>query len=589
MLENIVVLLIAGVVLVVLFQRLGLGSVLGYLIAGIAVGPWGLAAVTDVDNILRFSELGVLLLLFVIGLELQPSRLWVLRRSILGLGSAQVALSMLAVSVLMAAFGVEWRAAVTAGFALALTSTAFVLQTLAERRELHTRHGREAFAILLFQDVIVIPALVLLPLLDRNSAGRGADLEWSTALGALAVLALAVALGRRVLNSLFDAVARFGQRDAFPIAALLVVTGTAWLTTAFGLSTSLGAFIAGVLLADSEFRHEIEADLEPFKGVLLGLFFMAVGMTVNLGLLQSQPLAIAGVTFALMALKFALVYLIGRSAGGADNARNLGVYLAAGGEFAFIIFALGREHHLIDAALGDLLVMAVVLSMMLAPLLIAFNGRINRYLETHPAELPYDRIDEPGNPVIIAGFGRFGQIIARILRLRGVRFTALEIDPKQVDFVRRFGNKVYYGDARRVELLRAARIGEAKLFVLAVNNVTASVQIAEIVRRHYPNLPIYARARNRMHCWKLMDLGVQVFHRDTFLSSLAMARDVLRGLGVGEAESERTVETFRRHDERILARQVAIHHDEAALVQSSREAAEELQRLFDEDAAQAGV
>ena len=497
MLEQIAIFLAAAVILVPLFKRLGLGSVLGYLIAGMLIGPRGFGLVGDVENTLHFSELGVVLLLFIIGLELQPSRLWVLRRTVFGLGSAQLLLSALPIALLAAAMGQPWLAAVVIGVGAGLSSTAFVLQTLAERGELTTRYGREAFAILLFQDLAVIPVLAIVPLLAVGPELSEEGVDWVGIMRALAVIVTLVVVGRELLRWVFRAVARFGTREIFTAAALLAVIGAALLMHALGLSMSLGAFLAGVLLADSEFRHEIEAELEPFKGLLLGLFFIAVGMSVNLGLVGEQGLLLIGLATALILIKFAVLYVIGRLAGcGGDTARNLGIALAAGGEFAFVLFSLARHYRIVATEMAETLVMAITLSMMFAPVLFLMNDKLLKPWAARHEEPEYDRIDEPANPVVIAGFGRFGQIIARILRMRGIAFTALEISQPQVDFVRRFGSKLYYGDASRLQLLRAAKVENTKLFVLAIDDIETSVKIASLLCKHFPHVPIYARARN---------------------------------------------------------------------------------------------
>ena len=588
MLEQIAIFLTATVLIVPLFKGLGLGTVLGYLIAGMLIGPWGLELVSDVENTLHFSELGVVLLLFIIGLELQPSRLWVLRRTVFGLGSAQLLLSALPVALLAAAaMGQGWLAAVVIGVGAAMSSTAFVLQTLAERGELTMRHGRDSFAILLFQDLAVIPVLAIVPLLAVGPELSQKGVDWLGIMRALAVIVAMVVVGRQLLRLAFRSVARFGTREIFTAAALLVVVGTALLMHTLGLSMSLGAFLAGVLLADSEFRHEIEAELEPFKGLLLGLFFIAVGMSVNLGLIGEQGLLLIGLATVLILIKFTVLYLIGRLAGGGrDAARNLGIALAAGGEFAFVLFSLARDHRIVAAETAETLVMVITLAMVLAPVLFLVNDKLLKPWAARHEEPEYDRIDEPANPVVIAGFGRFGQIIARILRMRGIAFTALEISQPQVDFVRKFGSKIYYGDASRLELLRAAKVENTKLFVLAIDNIETSVKIASVLRKHFARVPIYARARNRFHCHKLMDLKVEVLYRDTYLSSLEMAREVLYGLGVARAEGERTVRMFRDYDEALLKRQHAIYHDETALIQSAKQAADELHSLFESDAAE---
>ncbi len=584
MLGQIAIFLAAAVFIVPLFRKLGLGTVIGYLVAGILIGPWGLGLVTDVESILHLSEFGVVLLLFIIGLELQPTRLWVLRHPVFGMGSAQMLITTLMLGTCAWLLGQRPEAAFVIGAALAMSSTAMVLQILAERSELTTRHGRESLSILLFQDLAVIPLLAVVPMLAAVPGGSHPRTDWAGAGLALLVIALMVGAGRPLLRQLFRAVAHFGNRELFTAAALLVVVSTALLMAHVGLSMALGAFIAGVLLADSEFRHEVEAEVEPFKGLFLGLFFIAVGMWVNLGLLRTEAGTLAVVVAAVLLVKFAMLFAVSRFSGG-DNAtaRNLAIAMAGCGEFAFVLFTLARQHALLDEAMADLLVLAVTLSMMATPLLFLFNDRVlSRWLESRK-EPEYDPIDEPPTPVIIFGFGRVGQIIGRILHMRGIAFTALESNPTQVDFVRRYGSKIYYGDASRLDLLRAARVETARLCILTIHDIDTSVRVAQLLRRHYPQVPIHARAHNRLHCYKLMDLGVQVLYRDTFYSSLKLARSMLEGLGFSAAEAERTVEMFREHDESLLLRQHAIYQDEAALIESVLKSRAELQGLFESD------
>ena len=582
LLEQAAIFLLTAVLVVPLFQRMKLGAVLGYLAAGMLIGPWGLRMVGEVQATMQFAEFGVVLLLFLVGLELQPSRLWVLRRPVFGLGGVQVLVTGAALAGVSLGFGLSWQAALVTGFGLAMSSTALVLASLAERKQLASRHGREAFAVLLFQDVSVIPMLALLPLL--GSAADHAPTGWTPALKGVAVIAVVVAASRLVVRPALKAVASYGGREVFTAAALLLVVGAALIMERIGLSMSLGAFLAGVLLADSEFRHELEADIEPFKGLLLGLFFIAVGMSANLALVWERPLAVVGVAFGLILLKFALMYVIGR-ANGAPNetAQRLAVAISQGGEFAFVLFAAAGVLGILDPATAQFLVVAVTMSMLLAPLAIEAHERtLARWLERHAAP-EFDTISGSGNPVIIAGYGRIGQVVSRVLRMCGVPFTALEASYQQVDFVRRFGGKVYYGDASRLELLEAAKTGDAKLFVLAIDDVEASVKTAEVVRRHFPNVPIIARARNRVHLFRLRDLGVKIIHREAFPASLDMARQALLSLGFGIAASERAVALFRQHDEGQLDAQYAVHHDEAQLIQTSKEFAAQLEELFEAD------
>lgn len=582
LLQQVAIFLLTAVLLVPLFQRLKLGAVLGYLAAGMLIGPWGIGVVGAVESTMQFAEFGVVLLLFLIGLELDPARLWTLRHTVFGLGGAQVAATGVVLALAAAMAGLEWQAALVVGLGCALSSTALVMASLAERGQLLTRHGRDAFAVLLFQDLAVIPLLALLPLLAAGPAHGGA--HWMAAAKGIAVIAVVIAGSRLVVRPALKFIAAHSSREVFTAAALLLVVGTALIMEKIGLSMSLGAFLAGVLLADSEFRHELEADIEPFKGLLLGLFFIAVGMSANLTLVRSAPLSVFGLALGLMLAKFVVMYAIARATGASNEiAQRLAVALAQGGEFAFVLFATATGLGVFDLETSQLLVMVVTISMLLAPLAFAAHDRlITRWIERRSAP-EYDVIDGPGNTVIVAGFGRFGQIVSRVLRMCGISFTALEANYQQVDFVRRFGNKIYFGDATRLELLQAARAGEARLFVLAIDDVEASVKTAALVRRHYPNLPILARARNRVHYFHLRDLGVKLIYRETFPSSLEVAHQALLRLGLGVAAAERAVTLFKQHDEAQLEVQLAMRHDEAQLIQNSQQAAEQLKELFETD------
>ncbi len=574
----------AAVIAVPLFKKLRLGAVLGYLAAGIIIGPQALGLVSDVENMLHFSELGVVLLLFIIGLELQPSRLWVLRKSVFGLGGAQVVVTAALLGLIAYSLGLTPESALVAGLGLSLSSTAFVLQILAEKNQLTTRHGRASFAILLFQDLAVIPILALIPLLAAKDIAASQGSPGFAALKALALVAAVIIGGRFLLRPVFRAIAASRIQEVFTAAALLVVIGTALLMQLAGLSMSLGAFIAGVLLADSEYRHELEANIEPFKGLLLGLFFIAVGMSANLGLVASQPFAFLAAVTIMMAIKSAVVFTLGKLAGYSnDCARNLAVALCQGGEFAFVIFGVAAAHQIMDKSVADMLIVAVTLSMALTPAFFSLNEAIEKRWLRSGKPSDFDKIDEGENRVIIAGFGRVGQIVGRILRLRKIGFTALEMSQEQVDVVRRFGNKVYYGDASRVDLLRAAKADKAEIFVLAIDDVASSLKTAATVKKHFPNLAIYARARNRFHAYQLMDIGVDGLIRETLLSSLDLAKQVLQGLGIEEKQARGTIEMFKGHDEKTLLAQHAVHHDETKLIQSAKEAAQELQGIFEAD------
>jgi monovalent cation:proton antiporter-2 (CPA2) family protein len=582
LLEQVAIFLLTAVLIVPIFQRLKLGAVLGYLAAGMIIGPWGFGVIGDVESTLQFSEFGVVLLLFLIGLELEPRRLWTLRNSVFGLGGTQVAATGTVIGLIAMAAGFSWQAALIIGFGCAMSSTALVLSSLAERGQLLTRYGRESFAILLFQDLAVIPLLALLPLLS-TAHGPGAS-QWLGAAKGIAVIAVFIAGSRLLIRPALKFIAINRSREVFTAAALLLVIGTALIMEMIGLSMSLGAFLAGVLLADSEFRHELEADIEPFKGLLLGLFFIAVGMSANLTLVWNAPFTLFGLALAMMLIKFAVMYVISRATGTPNNtAQRLAVALAQGGEFAFVLFAAATSLGVFDLATSQMLIMAVTISLLLAPLLIVAHDRlIKRWLE-HTSTPEYDVIDGSGNPVIIAGFGRVGQIVSRVLRMCGIPFTALEVNYQQVDFVRRYGSKIYFGDATRLDLLMSAQTGNAKLFVLAIDDVESSLKTAALVRQHFPDLPILARARNRTHYFQLRDLGIKMIYRETFLSSVEVAHQALLKLGFTAAAAERAVTLFRQHDEDLIEVQHAVHHDEAQLIQNVQLATEQLKSLFEAD------
>jgi len=582
LLQQAAIFLLTAVIVVPLFRRLRLGGVLGYLAAGAIIGPWGLALIAEAQETLHFAELGVVLLLFLVGLELEPSRLWALRKPVFGLGGAQVVVSGIALGVAAHVLGLAWQTAIVVGFGLAMSSTAIVLAWLGERGQLSEPAGRRTFAVLLFQDLAVIPLIALLPLLtpDTGETTNG----WLVAAKGLAAIAAVIVGSRLVTRPALKLIARHGGREVFTAAALLVVIGAALIMDAIGLSMSLGAFLAGVLLADSEFRHELEADVEPFKGLLMGLFFMAVGMSANLTLFAAQPFAVLGAAVGLLVVKAVVMYALARIAGtGNADAQRMAVWLAQGGEFAFVLFTAAFGEGILTAATAQFLVLAVTISMLLAPLSFAMHERLlERWLErSKPPE--FDEIDGPGNPVIIAGYGRYGQIVSRVLRMAGIPFTAIELDYQQVDFVRRFGNKVYYGDASRVELLESAKARDAKLFVLAIDDVEASLKTAATVRKHFPNLPILARARNRVHLFRLRDLDIDAIERETVRSSLETARQALVATGMDAAQAARAVDLFRAHDDKLLDAQYAVRQDEQQFIQTSAQSAAQLQELFEAD------
>jgi len=585
LLAQIAIFLAAAVIAIPIFRRFKLGAVLGYLTAGIIIGPGSLGLVQSVEATQQIAEFGIVLLMFVIGLELQPSRLWVLRKPIFGLGSAQVAVTTLAVG-LCTYFGFQqsWQSALVIGFGLSMSSTALALQLLAERGQLNSQFGRSSFSILLFQDISVMPALALLPLLGVAAAKSGGS-GGLLVLKLIAVLGIVVIGGRYVLRPMLRIVAATKVTEAMTAAGLLVVIGTALLVSQVGLSLSLGAFLAGVLLADSEFRHELEADIEPFKGLLLGLFFIGVGMSANLNLVREKPVLIIALTVALLLLKVGVLFGVGRISGLSPAAsRGLAVSLPSGGEFAFVLFGVAASLGIMNTEIAELLVLVVTASMILSPVLLALYDVTFKPSESDGR--PFDTPQELYPKVIIAGFGRFGQIVGRILRAKQIPFTALEASQTQVDFLRRFGNQVYYGDASRLELLRAAHAENAEVFVLAIDDADASVRTAELIRQHFPNLKIFARARNRQHAFRLMDLDVRYTIRETLVSSLELSVQVLEALGLSKSKSVETVAQFREHDERTMAKQHAVRDDEKKFLETSRESAEQLQHLFEADSDQ---
>ena len=586
-LQYAVVLLLAAVVAVPLAKRWQLGAVLGYLAAGALIGPSGINLIGNTGEISEISELGVVLMLFVIGMELSPQRLWVMRRTVFGIGSLQLALTGLAIGGICLALGLDWKGALIVGLGLSLSSTAIDLQILGERKELQTAHGRLGFSILLFQDVAAIPILALIPALALAHPTENPGAGFLAAARIIVTIAAVVVGGRYLLRPMFRAAAGAGTPEVFTATALLVVIGTAWLMDLAGISMSLGAFIAGVLLADSEYRHEIEAQIEPFRGLLLGLFFVSVGMSLDIDMVMHQPQLVGTLLVALLVVKAVLLYAISRGASREDHAQSvaLAAILSQGSEFSFVVFTLAASNSLIDPSQRDLLMLIVTLSMAATPLLVRIRAEVVPFdRKKKKPDRDFDRVDGLQPRVIIAGFGRVGQIVARILNAHHIPFAALERDAEQVDFVRRFGNQVFYGDATRLDLLRAAQADKAEVFVIATENPEENLRTARILKRHFPHLKVFARARNRQHVFRLMDLNVDEIVRDTFFSSLELARYVLLALGYDEATTKEHLRAFREHDERVLANQYPVYDDETALLQTTQEAREDLQRLFEVDA-----
>ncbi|WP_374034860.1 monovalent cation:proton antiporter-2 (CPA2) family protein [Bdellovibrio bacteriovorus] len=575
-----------SVVLVSLFQKLGLGTILGYLAAGILIGPLGWGLISDFHFVQTIAEFGVVFLLFIIGLELQPKKLWGLRKTLLGFGGLQILACTVVFTVVGYQLGISWASAAVVGFALSLSSTAFALQSLSERKVLNTEFGRASFAILLMQDVVAIPALAVIPSLGLVTASTR-EVNWG---GALAIF-IGLALGSRILMGRFlQVVAETRSRELFTGVTLLTVIGVAFLMESVGLSMALGAFLAGVLLSESEYRHELEADLEPFKGLLMGLFFVSVGMSVKLSLLIENPGLILGITVGYMVLKGFLIYGVGRVMKlHRPASNNLAVYLVQGGEFAFVIFGVGQSAQVLSPEWTQRFTLVVTLSMIASPIIIVLNEKIQAMIACKsPAGggPQYDKIDEgdSGNAVIIAGFGRVGQIFGRVLRTQDVKFTAIEHDTEQIDMLRRFGNKVYYGDASRPEILEAAGIKNAKFFVLAVDDVETSNKIAQVLRDDYPHVKVFARSRNRQHTFDLMEAGVAYVRRETIDSSIALSEQLLVAMGTPVKRAHEIIERFRLHDELMLQEQFKVRHDQKTFIDVSRQAAQQLAQVLKEDA-----
>jgi monovalent cation:proton antiporter-2 (CPA2) family protein len=571
----------AGVVAVPLFKRLGLGSVLGFLAAGMAIGPWGLKLVSEPEAILGFAEFGVVLLLFLVGLELNPRRLWQMRRPIFGMGAAQVAGTAAAVAALGWALDQPFTLAMVAGMGFAMSSTAIALATLQEKGLLATPGGQASFSVLLFQDLAVIPLVLLLGLLAPEQS-RG-SLDWMAAARGVGLIVVLIAAGRTLLRPLLRIIAGAGQREVFVGFALLLVLGVAALMEAAGLSMALGSFLAGVMLADSEYRHELELDIEPFKGLLLGLFFIAVGMSVDLGLFVRAPLLVLGLALAIVALKMLLLYPIAKIFGfcGRADALLFALALSQAGEFAFVLFAAAGR--ILPRATFDVLNAAVAASMLTTPLLMLVYERVLAPRLAMGAERDADAFDE-ANPVIVAGFGRFGQVVARVLNGLRLRATVIDHDPNQIELVRRFGTKAYYGDATRLDLLEKAGIARARLLIVALDDHEAGLRLVRRVRTRFPDLKIIARAHSRSDAFEYVEMGIPSV-RETFASALDAAEAALRALDFGPMAARRIVTRFKRHDEEMLAQQSPHRGEIKQLIALQQQGREDLERLLASEAA----
>ena len=576
--------LAAALVMVPLFKRIGLGTVLGYLVAGVAIGPWGLGLVTDFSAVTQVSELGVVMLLFLVGLELEPRRLWQLRHTIFGLGLLQTLVTVAAIAALARAVGLSWTVGLVVGMAFTMSSTAIALQALAERGQQKSPAGESAFAVSLFQDLAVIPMLLLLGFLAPATGGEHPAFGWRDGLTALALIGAMVLAGRLLLRPVLRAVARTGAREIFVLLALLLVVGSAWLTQSVGLSMGLGAFIAGVLLADSEYRFELEVDILPFKGLLLGLFFMAVGMGVDLGLVAAQPGRLMAVTVAVVLVKALILAVLAWAFRlSAPDRWVFAIALSHVGEFAFLLLGTARELSLLSSGEAALFTAATALSMISTPLLLALYQRwVEPRFNARQAR-PFDEIDER-NAVIVAGVGRFGQIVARLLLGRGHTVTLIDHDPNQIELMRRFAFRGFYGDASRPDVLDAAGAAEAQLLVLAMDDPEAIKRTVAHCQVAYPQLALIARARGRIDAFELARLGVPVL-RETYGSALEAGELALRALGLSPERARGLVERFRRHDEAQFAAQLEVFEDDQAVNALVRSARAQLAQVLADDAA----
>jgi monovalent cation:proton antiporter-2 (CPA2) family protein len=587
--------LAAAVISVPIATRLGLGSVLGYLIAGMLIGPSALNFVgSEGQDVLHFAEFGVIVMLFLIGLELQPSKLWTLRKPILGLGGLQVVGTAAALAIAAMAHGSDWRTALTIGLILAMSSTAIVLQSLNERRQLKTSGGQAVFSVLLFQDIAVIPILAPLPVLamEGGASAHGDSVlaslpAWQQALIVFAAVALIVLAGRYLMRPLFRLIAMTGLREIFVALALALVVGITLLMETVGLSPALGTFLAGVLLAESEYRHELEMDLEPFKGLLLAVFFIAVGAGIDFNLIAAEPTTIIGAVLLFIAVKLAVLYAIARLARMKTPRASLFSFsLAQGGEFAFVLISFAAGLGLLAVAQANMLVAVVALSMALAPLLMMIDARlIQPRFERLGPQREADRIEPTGSQAIILGHGRFGMTVGRVLAANGSKATVLDHDAEQIDALRRFGFKVFYGDASREDLLEAAGAADAKILVIAIDDREKILEIAETALRSFPHLEIFARAFDRPHAYALLNAGVKHVYREVFDSSLALAEDALVALGQHPYEAAQALRLFRKHDEDVMRRTAPHSGDIDTVIDISRRAQAEIERVLSGDQA----
>jgi glutathione-regulated potassium-efflux system protein KefC len=581
---NAIVYLSASVIAVPIFKRLGLGSVLGYLAAGTAIGPWGLGFVENVEDIRHFAEFGVVLLLFIIGLELKPKRLWKMRRPIVGMGGSQLLLTTILIFLIGLALGYSFNISLVVAMGLSLSSTAIALQSLKERNLLSTHAGNSAFSVLLFQDIAVIPILALLPALGVVAGDMGENI-WLGMLNAVGVIAAIVVGGHYLTRPIFRYIANTGMREIFTAFALLLVFGISMLVNAVGMSMALGSFLAGVLLAESEYRHELEVEIEPFKGLLMGLFFISVGMSIDFGLLLRDPLTILALVVLLVVVKGVVLWGLARLGKIPESQTSLFVFiLSQGGEFAFVIFSVASGSGVLDQATVDYLVVIVALSMLTTPFLLLLYQHViaPRFINLDQPREP-DTIDEEDNPVIIAGFGKFGRTVGRLLHANGIPTTILDHDPDQIEAIRQFGYKVYYGDSSRHGVLAAAGADKAKLLIITIDDAEASLNIIEQAQKHFPHLTILTRARNNGHAYEIMRRGVSLFRRELYGSALQLGEEALKQMGFGAYRSKNAAQVFYAYDQKLLERLYKAEAPEDRRL-LSLQAREQLEQVLNADA-----
>jgi len=595
--HNAMIYLLAAVISVPVAKRLGFGSVLGYLLAGMIIGPFVLGLIgSEGEDVMHFAEFGVVMMLFLIGLELKPNLLWEMRKSIFGLGGLQLLLSAVAIGAIAMMLGQNLGAGIAIGLMLGLSSTAIVLQTLEEKGLMKQASGRASFSVLLFQDISVVPILALIPLLASKAVTQvsatqeevrhiaGLEISgWVQVLMMLVVISGIVVVGLYLVKYVFRIIARTGLREIFTATALLLVIATALLMDLVGLSPALGAFLAGIVLANNEYRHELEADIEPFKGLLLGLFFISVGASINFSLLISSPGLIVALLAGLMTVKFLVLFILGRFFGLRGGQNTLFSFaLAQGGEFAFVLVTFSLDSRVIDPGVSSIILLVVALSMAVTPLLLLLNDKLILPLAFRSENTrEHDAIEDRGHPVIIAGFGRFGVVVGRFLIANGISATILDNNPDNIEVLKKFGFKVYYGDASRADLLASAGASEAKVLVVAVDNKQQSLKIVDLAQRKHPHLKILARSTDMDHTYELLDRKVDGLKRDTFESSLLLGTEVLNHLGYNRYTAYRLANTFRRHNEEVM-HELYQHHgeDEKKYLSEAKKYAAELEELL---------